>query len=369
MNKRFVRQALEEYATRHMPPSPDLWPAIRRQVRLAAPAPRRFPISNLGRVVLPTALLLGLVVVALALGVGLLRGGAGGSSRVSIPGTGTPEEPPLTPTVLVKTVHGYTIKMQPLWADANRITLRYAVIGSRGADQSWVRILPDDPNMVGPTPQLTDDQGQQFPWLATRSNFDFAPAEDQTPAADKVVVQWLSVDFDATGLSGSPAQISLHLTLAPLIFSPATPTGATVLPTLLSTTFDFRMPFEGARRVVEVGQTAMVSGVGMALERVVVSRYETRAILHVLPPARGTIRTATLGGANWTSRNPPTRSRNPTIVECLQLPEGRQACSFYMALLDQEGEWTLNVQGLNGKPSERTMGTWTFRFIIPPVAP
>src|SRR5690349_3629474 len=88
MNKRFVRRALDEYATRHMPPRPDLWPAIRGQVRPAPPAPRRFPASNLGRVVLPTAILLGLVAVALALGPVFRRTGL-----LSSPGAGAGNAP------------------------------------------------------------------------------------------------------------------------------------------------------------------------------------------------------------------------------------------------------------------------------------
>jgi hypothetical protein len=280
--------------------------------------------------------------------------------------TSSERRPLPSTTPLIQTLHSYVIKMQPLWADANRITLRYAVMGANGARLDFARVMPNGPNTTGPAPRLTDDQGTEFPWLATRSQFDFDPEEPQTPEVGKAVVPWFSVDFDAAGLRGNPAQLNLHLILAPLLLSPPTPTEAIVLPTLMSATFDFSMPFDGARRVLEVGQTAMVDGVGMVLERVVVSRYETRAMLRVLPPAQDTIRTATLSVGDWDSHNPRMRTRGPTVVECFQLPREQQACSFYLPLLDQQGEWVLTVQGLNGKPSEGTIGVWTFHFTVPP---
>jgi Tol biopolymer transport system component len=225
MNKRFVRQALEEYAAHHMPPSPDLWPAIRGQVRPAVPAPqRRLPLNHLGRVVLPTVILLGLVAVALALGpvfsrAGLLSSPDAGAGNAPGPAL-TPIAPPVTAPPLAsqlyvmnadgtnpiqRTSAAENRHYQPAWSpDGRRIAFGvstadgYAIYTMNVDGSDLLQIVPSSRNAWGPV------------WSpdGTRLAFSAGPGQKReiyTIGADGTDEQQLTTNAsDVTGLAWSP---------------------------------------------------------------------------------------------------------------------------------------------------------------------
>lgn len=226
MNKRFVRQALEEYALRHIPPRPDLWPAIRGQVRPTAPtpAPRRFPISNLGRVIFPTAILLGLVALALALGpwlgrAGLLSGPGTGAGNAPGPAL-TATAPPMTAPTLMSQIYVMNADgtnpvqrtsgvdnrhYQPVWSpDGRRLAFGVSegdgyAIYTMNADGSDLRqVVPSSPNAWGPV------------WSPDGTTLAFSAGSGQnreiyTIAADGTNAHQLTTnEADVTGLAWSP---------------------------------------------------------------------------------------------------------------------------------------------------------------------
>jgi hypothetical protein len=224
MNKRFVRQALEEYAARHMPPRPDLWPAIRRQVQPVPATSRRFAVNNLGRVVLPTAILLGLVAVALVLGpvfsrAGLLSGPGAGAGNPAGPAL-TPTSPPATASPLTSQIYVMNADgtnpvqwtsgvenrhYQPAWSpDGRKLAFGvsegdgYAIYVMNADGSDLRRVVPSSPSAWGPV------------WSPDGTTLAFSAGSGQkreiyTIAADGTNPRQLTANAaDVTGLAWSP---------------------------------------------------------------------------------------------------------------------------------------------------------------------
>lgn len=281
---------------------------------------------------------------------------------------------------LSQTVDGFTVTIQRVYADANRVVIGYTVSGP--PDRTFNSFMFD-------RPRLSDGEGRALPG-----------AGGLGAGVDTGTGGYLSW-FDGSAITGNPVELQLHLEVpsitaiertgqppTALLRDPSSPReGVAIAPRIdeaswihqltIPGPFDFRfsVPFVPGR-VAEVGQTVTANGVPVTLEKVVVSPTETRAYLRVDPPAEIPPEhwspIARLSVDGWDSRQGERGLEGGGSAG-----EGRYAYTFSNSLYDKRGEWTLTVEELVGidprrfepekgiVPQTRVAGPWVFRFTVP----
>jgi hypothetical protein len=300
---------------------------------------------------------------------------------------------------ITQTVSGYTVDLYPFYAADNHIVITYTVTGPRGnrlpvyglyQDAMHFYYQGDNTGSKG-APRLRDDLGRDAPWMESRFAWssasgpeEEAPVSDFQAHQDKAAccigyadVMWL--DFVPPTNGEPPALRNLHLELP--VFLPVealTPvaepkTGPLPVPTsatlnyvndvaVARLTFDFPLPMDTERRVIEVNNSVEVAGVTVSLERVVVTPRDTLIALHYSDaPGKGTWLPSgiELTAGSWTSG----------VVT-------RQDGYFFVPPPYQQGEWVLTIPQLNwwdtaAEPFQQHTvdGPWVFKFTVPPPPP
>jgi hypothetical protein len=262
---------------------------------------------------------------------------------------------------LSQTIDGYTIHLQRVYADANRVMVAYTV---QGADQKITGFTPNEMHLTTPD------------GLALPMHGRFGLAKDGG-------VEGNIFTFDADSIQGHPAEVSLRLEVYGLqVFTsdaPSPPTGQPEEPTTIVSgpfVFDFTVPFV-AGRVIDVNQTITANGVPITLDRLLITPSMTRAYFQLQDtngiPAKEWWPETRLNGDGWTV---DWYGGGSSRIE----DNRRHVLAFEQALFDKHGEWTLTIERLRGEdPAKRAAaiekgeawnqeiieGPWEFKFVVP----
>lgn len=302
----------------------------------------------------------------------------------------TPYYPALSTPVapVTQAISGFTLSVQPLYADSNMVLVRYSVAGPPQADAYVVEALTNgDPNLGGPHLYLTG--GQELPRFIEGYSVDFG-SYGYAPLGGPL--QGGSVlKFDASGIQGSPA--SLHLDMeghtryglvqVPPPYALAT-TSPGVVPTFPPTftpapsvhlpfAVDFTLPFDNRVRTAQINQSVDKDGVKLTLQRAVVTASQLR--FYVQAESKGNS-----PGILFGTFHPGKGSGDISIVMnddgCQYKSDGSPAdCLLFYSnsnLLDSPADgWSLAITDLgNGGPHVPDVkGLWAFPFTLPPLTP
>lgn len=288
MREDIIREALDEYATRHLPIGPDPWDAIRRRSRKNARRRSSLSFGSMPRRV-------GIVMV---LGMIITFATAGALSiYIRWYEEWQPDRQQLDERGLLReigqsrTANGYTVTLRHAFADANLVILDYTVSDAAG------RIISD---MRPIEMTLTDSRGIILPSVLGSRTVEVDPG-----------VLGQVVYFDAAGLGDTPSAVNLRFSLTLATRSGGAPPvtlavnqepsramggesqGVAATPTLITPmsyrpiappfTFDFTVAFEPGSRL-EDPQVVTAADVPMTLRRVVNTPTESRATVCFAPP-------------------------------------------------------------------------------------
>jgi hypothetical protein len=269
---------------------------------------------------------------------------------------------------LAHTSDGFTVALQWVYADANRVIIGHRVTGPPG--RNFIRI---DAMLSRTPPTLTDTGGRALPLKG-----GVAPAASERFAQE---LAW----FDAGAITEQPAELALRLTIPELRaveqVDPQSPARQFTVPGPF--TFEFTVPFVPAR-VAEVNQTVVANGTAMTLERVVVTPSEARLFLRGAAfaragaPPQGRPNVKLLVDGENVYR--PKDQYGPGDLEGaghLEEPQGERAIvHFPVSLIDRPGErvvevWPRLVRDAPGPGTPIAAHEygddppWTFRFSGP----
>ena len=266
---------------------------------------------------------------------------------------------------LSQTIDDYTIHVERVYADANRILVGYTLTGLEG--QEFFKFWPANVTLTTADGQELRGGGLDEPVMEGRAlgellTFDMPEGYTKPDIALRFMVKDLEI-------YGNDDQATIDAGLRKPIGSVAGPF-----------VFDLTVPVI-AGRVAEINQTVTVNDVPVTLERVVVTPSETRMHLrfHDVPgkPVQewrwaGHPRLAIDG---WNSEQ--NEAEGGGYSDGSRWVFGRN-----YALIDKHGEWTLTVDRLfghdpvkaaaaskEGEGAVYTMdvieGPWEFKFIVP----
>jgi len=264
---------------------------------------------------------------------------------------------------LSRSIAGFTVTLNRVYADANRVILGYTVAGpasrrvwnfSLGASQ----IEANGVTLLG--------RGEVADGLIARPN---------------AYLQW----FDASALNGSPQSIHLHIvfpwieameqvgplarpgqgppmqfpampSLQPGAIATLVPVGQANSPIRLvrvggPVTFELSVPFIPGR-AVDLHDAETAGGRTVTLERAVVTPTETRLYLS----GTGADVVGTLSVGDWQSDS------NTVMQSSWAAGDGVTAVSYLAPLSDKHGEWTFVARSAG---SSTAGGPWTFHFVLP----
>jgi hypothetical protein len=264
---------------------------------------------------------------------------------------------------LTQTVDGFTVTLQWVYADENRIALAFS--------------SQDPPDtvyaVVGPSGyRLTDDRGNDYSSLIMGRS---GPCEAglcanlysfTVPESARPMPATLNLQFSTWLWTVTPEQVPIAPTFAPGQTSVVVATGD-YGDKHGPFTFEFSVATIPAT-VIEVNQTVEAADVAMTLKRVTVGLSETRAeICHNpgVPDYAGwapifTLDTGT--DVDWSR-----------VMFGSAIIEGTDChmLSFNAPLSEEKGEWTLTVseivgflRGGTGADQHRISGPWVFRFPV-----
>ncbi len=273
---------------------------------------------------------------------------------------------------------GYTMTIERVYADANRVLIAYSIrpptTGRRLWDMSTNLTVTDGQGTVLPERSLVGDVGATEP-ETTLQGFDTAtiignPREVRL----HLTVPWIEA-MEQLHAPPAPGQSSGQTVQAFPGLPPAGAFGSVavarsvgepdpwmqIVRTFGPISFDVTVPFERGREFLP-RQQVQAGGVTATLERVVISPTETRLYVSGLEPntfgilstADGEVRDA---ASSW-------RWHDMTVY------------SFFTDLIDQHGEWTFAVKpmpplhlppGVTPPPGSTPAngGPWTFHFMAP----
>lgn len=245
---------------------------------------------------------------------------------------------------LTETHGGYTVTLQRVYADVNRVVVGYTIRGPDG------RAFQDFNRLGRMRSTISDASGTAFDELGGAYVEGGAVLDN----------------FDASQVQGNPADLSLQLTV-PLLqaLNQDDQTGGGNGPPFV---FRFTVPFRQGR-VAAPEQTVTAGGRAVTLERVVVTPSETRVYLQGLN-GTGIFPHLTVDG--YDSDHVTLVGWKPTEAgEVLRLVHetsgGLIACDFLQPLTDKHGAWTLTIKAGPATADGRqvTGGPWTFHFEVP----
>lgn len=209
-----------------------------------------------------------------------------------------------------KTVNGFTITIEKVYADANRVIVGYTIHVPANRNQ-------DDEFALGLS-TLTTSQGVNLPLMK---------------GVGSVAVQGISGDtfsFDASNIQSNPKELQLHLSI-PFGTQPQ----ASAFKINGALTFNFVVPFHTGK-VINVNQSAVADGKTVTLERVVITASETRLYIqgfssHDAVNGYSIVANLTVGGQTYKGGG----SNRATSLWTM---------NFDIPLLDNHGEWTLEIR-------------------------
>lgn len=292
-----------------------------------------------------------------------------------------------------QTINGYTVVVKRVYADANRIIIGYIISQSSAAGGGSNNSASS--NVQSVSEKLTGDGGATFQAMVGAGS----GSGIQGGEAGYVLTYDAAAPGDVGDSAAVPRTLNLHFTMDLVAFRQANqatpaPTGVQTGPNSWAVeaqrvwqekvagpfTFNFSVPvIQG--RVADVHQTAQASGVGVTLERVVVTPAETRFYLRYASPNGRT-------DLEWNPMtslqvNGQTRGGG-AILGGKRLSSDTWFSSILAPLYNEQGQWTLTVselvgmRDLNGMQfnntgemqealkQERFPGPWTFNFTLPP---
>lgn len=260
-----------------------------------------------------------------------------------------------------QTVDGFTVSIQRVYADANRVVIGYTVSGPPG--RTFTNFFLDKPRLVAAN-------GAILPYRAR--------TDAGTDSGTGGYVMW----YDAADIAGNPKELDLRLeipgiqAIQPTHLSPTPQPPAPQPPVRLPGPFEFRftVPFIPGR-VAEVNQTVTAGGIPVTLERVVVTPTETRAFLRFPPPKEIPFEhwgpAAEIAVDGWDSRE--QGGAQPIWGVPLGDDSRRYSVNFPASLHDKKGEWYLTAVAKGKITPTRSVqqtltplaGPWVFRFTVP----
>jgi hypothetical protein len=232
---------------------------------------------------------------------------------------------------------GFMVTVERVYADSNRVVIGYTVATPPGHGYSV--------DLVDPV--LTTQDGTALPGGSGMGSGNVGNMEGNV------------LFFDASGITGNPTSLSLHL-VAQGLGGNEFAGSPNVRPFQVSgrLAFDFTVTFHPGR-IAEPHQSVTVGGQTVTLERVVVTVSQTRVYLRGIDP---TWVIGTLSVNGWTSD--PFRNPQGGPIGASATPDGLTVISYGDALYDKHGEWTLVVSYANNNQAPKG-GPWTFHFVVP----
>jgi hypothetical protein len=258
-----------------------------------------------------------------------------------------------------QTNNGVTVKVDRAYADVNRILVAFTIQVPAG--------FANSNSGIDGKISLAGAGGQAFPVV------DAQGLDGNTPHLSAGLVS-----FDAESLAPGTAAVTLHLTFPDVRARADDP--ARIDLTAGAFAFAFTVPVAPGR-VVTVAKTVIANGVPVTLERVVVTRSETRAYLR-FPAGAGIgdgdwYAQAHISGSGWDSRQLPAKlSGLMTLGAFFTNRDGVHVTTWSGDFSGRHGEWVLTVDALagvdtaapstqGGQPRQaRIAGPWTFRFSL-----
>lgn len=359
MHDQAIRDALDEYAERHLPHSANPWPMIADRATMR---PRKATIRR--AIMIPTLLLI--VVFASAGALGLSRWQRFTTREV-------PRETLANAGLLhtigqTRSTDNYTVTLHRAYADSNIIILETSVRDQHGIDMTNLR----------PRWQLTDAQGNAIP-----QEFDSGTTE----VAPGVLGQYATFDAAALPMTSPMLVLRLRLTLEQIGVLPtssavaggplATPNAArgsngsralatsglpaAYNPIAAPFVFDFAVPFVRGV-VVTPQQTVNAAGIPLILRRVVVTPAETRATICYTPTAGHP------NGERWLIIADDNGRRIPAVPDAAAVPPERCGVLHLQGAPTRAGKHELRITELAWGPTAsetRLHGPWRFHFALP----
>lgn len=248
---------------------------------------------------------------------------------------------------LVQTTDGFTLTLQRLHVDGNRVTVGGHIAGPALMDT------------ISPWPRLTDKTGRVY----AMSELHMTSVRDQARA--------FVASFDATAMEAVPETLTMVVEV--LEHEPTADPLQEVESRSLAepVTFDLDVTASAEWRVVEVHQTVQQNGVELTLEQVRISRTSAYAVICPNVPDRESVTWgshATLAtGAGLADR----LLQSDTTMTGITPKACHTARFFAPHYYERSGEWTLTVAeltafGANTPEDEQSItGSWVFRFTVP----
>ncbi len=359
MHDQAIRDALDEYADRHLSHTTDPWRAIGDRAK-----------ARPGKATLRHAIML----PALLLIVAFASAGALSLSRWRVfTAWEAPREILANAGLLhtigqTQTANSYTVTLHRAYADSNIILLETSVRDQTGTTMSNLR----------PRWQLSDAQGN-----AISQQFDGGTAE----VAPGVTGQYATFDAAALPTASPTLALQLQITIEKIATPSAPPavagnptatpqtTGAAKSAQALATpgrpaaynpiaapfTFDFTVPFiQGI--VVTPQQTAVAAGIPLTLRRVVATPAETRATVCYTPTA------APSEGERWLIIVDEAGHSSPAALDPAAAFPERCGILHLRAGSSRSGTHELRVSELSWGPTAtetRLRGPWRFSYVLP----
>ncbi len=391
-----LRATLRAYADRTMA-GRDVWLAVVRAIHLEPQATRAIRITPS-----PAPLLIaGGLLLLLVLGVGLVPGVRRDGLRQAVnTATAVPSTPsPWAPGPLMQARDGYTITIQSVSADLNRIVISYTMTS---AIPDFRILYPQLGGGANYTPVLRTHSGAILPWYGGQPyhRVRFNPAAP-TPTPGPVTSSALMMfDTEAADLAG-PLQLDLTIPVGRVergvansqrieANSPITEVVTTVdlpdprTPQVAPSPvppfhFQFAMPLDTRRRVADVQHTIEQHGVRITLERAVVTASEARITLHGDVPADPRLQVPMPDIRLHIDNEfaPPQANGNALVSTRLyQNGDGLWTYSYQGSLLAKNNDWVFYVQNVtehdpradSSAADTPVPGLWTFHFTVPPLA-
>jgi hypothetical protein len=239
---------------------------------------------------------------------------------------------------LVRQMNGFTVTIEKVYADSNRVVIGYTV--ATPPNHGYAMSLLD--------PVLTTADGLTL------------PGGDAMGTGAQNNAQAIIAFFDTSQITSTPASLQLHLSARGLggMEDAGSPT---VHPyqVLGPLDFDFTVAFHPGR-VATPHETVTVGGQSMTLERIVVTPSQVRVYLRLDGEDAGWLYgTLTIG--DWNS-TPGQGNHGPQGVGSTS--DGLTVLTYDDSIYDKHGAGTLVVAYANNAQAPHG-GPWTFHFTMP----
>lgn len=272
---------------------------------------------------------------------------------------------------LSQTIDGFSVTLAWAYADDNRLTLAYTILGQQGAQYT---------NLYGGY-SLTDAMsGAEIPliegWNALLDSNGALLEAGAPPVGDRSISVY-SYDLGAVPLEG---RTSLDLRLEGQIEA-ITLQKRTQMPMDRFDemkegpdepfVFSFSVPLDGEQRVLNTPLITTDNDIPLTLQRVTVTPSQVRLVLCLMPPA---------SDRKWTAiphltTNGSDVAGGGAVSDIANVGEAAgQTCMQYLynaGMYDYRGEWRLEITELvgfgsgGGNDQQRITGSWTFEFTVP----